>query len=79
MKLNPPETAPKDALILAAFGTELHPAVWNEHRLIWMIVEVSTVFCPSRYWYELEIDEREREEIAGWLPMPIIDGKGNFI
>jgi len=28
MKLNPPETAPKDVLILAAFNRRLYPAVW---------------------------------------------------
>jgi len=77
MKLNPPDTAPKDALILAAFGTDMYPAVWNELCWVWDIACAENLIQGGRKWYEIEIDEKEREEITGWLPMPTIDNEGN--
>jgi len=77
MKLNPPETAPKNALILAAFGTDLFPAVWNERSCAWDLACVESLIDGGRKWYEFELDEKEREEITGWLPMPTIDDEGN--
>jgi len=79
MKLNPPDTAPKDALILAAFGTDMYPAVWNEHCGAWEIAYVESMRMGIRKWHEFEIDEMNPGRITGWLPLPQIDYEGNVI
>jgi len=72
MKLNPPETAPKDGTeILAIFddGQYLHSAVWNNSSSVWMVAfGLDTGYfavCPF-----------PSDSLSGWLPMPEIDNEG---
>jgi len=78
MKLNPPETAPKDRLILADLGhpyIRLFPTVWNKYNGTWEIFRVSRtqMFNGS----VLDHAAEDSDWLLGWLPMPQIDENGN--
>jgi len=78
MKLNPPETAPKDGtLILAKFGRrELEPAVWISRYREWKVSR----FHKPKDWGDLPTFvcwEFEEDKLRGWLPLPNIDDEGN--
>jgi len=86
MKLNPPETAPKDGtIILALFNSSrnLAPAIWclfqdhlGEHDF-WIHA------CPlidkdePEFIYGFDSVKHFEWEMRGWLPMPQIDEEGN--
>jgi len=79
MKLNPPETAPKDELILALFGQVkyLYPAVWNDRYGIWEFAV--RAYAPRGNGSQVEAEEEWDNELTGWLPMPQIDDEGDVI
>jgi len=75
MKLNPPETAPKDAMILADFGPtypHLVPAIWNPASYAW--VEA----CKVRGPYSADTDytsfggKHVEASLCGWMSLPSI-------
>jgi len=82
MKLNRPETAPKDTdrtftVILADFGNGyLQPAVWNAAGMTWSAAEVKVVnrmVWDERYFKPKTIDH---SEMRGWLPIPTMTQTG---
>jgi len=81
MKLNPPETAPKDGEILASFDNVfLLLATWNFFESAWSvsILHTRTVGSyPTQIWYKSHVIEHKH--LRGWLPMPKIDDQGNVI
>jgi len=81
MKLNPPETAPKGAMILADFGHGLVPAIWSSYDKDWSVAEVEA-YCPGDSYDEYRgftNSEDNRLEMLGWLPLPKIDEDGNVV
>jgi len=81
MKLNPPETAPKDRVILADFGyRHLSPAIWSPYGERWCIAAIAQAEYgdeePEMY-FENECFMSPR--MRGWLPLPKIDDEGNVI
>jgi len=70
MKLNPPETAPKDgSVILVWFGkykTPL-PVTWSDNAYMW-VVDVGARGAKTHLF---------PDSLRGWLPMPQIDEEGN--
>jgi len=83
MKLNPPETAPRDKrfpdVILAYFKQDdfhfMCAAVWNAVVGKWIIAQRNRSHPPSSF-ETLFIGDGN---LTGWLPMPQIDGEGNVI
>jgi len=74
MKLNPPETAPKDGTeILATFykSKQLQPTVWNIKDAVWLMA--------FAYEGSFLIFSAQMKAMTGWLPMPTIDDQGNVI
>jgi|GEM_PF-2477322 len=86
MKLNPPETAPKDGtIILALFKTtkNLVPAVWclfqdsfGEHEY-WDHACTAINEDEPEFIYGFDSVKHYEYEMRGWLPMPKIDDEGN--
>jgi len=79
MKLNPPETAPKDGrTILAVFegGKYLHSAIWHNDSQTWTGNWVVALGLDNGFF---SITPRPYKKLTGWLPMPQIDGEGNVI
>jgi len=79
MKLNPPETAPKNEVILADFGEgNFMPAIWNPADRNWstvLTVDTDPRFPPQTVYFE--DTAMEPRFLRGWLPMPQIDDQGN--
>jgi len=81
MKLNPPETAPKDKRfpeeILACFNEGdfllMSMAVWNDEAGKWLVAQRNRSHPPSSF----ETLFRNDRNMTGWLPMPKIDDRGN--
>jgi len=75
MKLNPPETAPRDgSLFLARFA--------RRTRLVPAMLVLKEDF-PAR-WVEAKYDDYgfynqpyDESDLTGWLPMPQIDKEGD--
>jgi len=83
LKLNPPETAPRDELILGRFHSRRgpHPTIWDSFREWWVVLTLSQTL-------HLGMGKTERvfrsaffpeQALRGWLPMPTIDDQGNVI
>jgi hypothetical protein len=74
IRLNPPETAPKNgAIILAEFGDgRLMPAMWCFYSKVWVIamptVDVVTAIPTYERFFLNETEEPNR--IRGWLSIP---------
>jgi len=73
MKLNPPETAPKDRIILAAFDPhpEFHATAWNSRYASWDFT-FSAYVAGSPPTTRMLIDSTTRK-MRGWLPLPTLD------
>lgn len=74
-KLNPPETAPKDEIILVDVGMPwLFIGKFSPSDNEWVVAEPSMSFHGNdkEWWFENEY----YEDILGWLPMPAIE-RGN--
>jgi len=74
MKLNPPETAPKNgSVFIAKFGG--HERLWltfrNSRNDGWIVAMKTETGFTSAY--------SDDEFLSGWLPMPAIDDEGNVI
>jgi len=72
MKLNPPETAPKDGSVF--FGhfyrtQQLWPAKWDVTPGKWSVVGYA-----NRGFLAMHVDEQDLTE---WTPLPTIDHEGN--
>jgi len=76
MKLNPPETAPRDELILGQFNSRggRHLTIWDHFRERWVVLTLSQTLHP-------EVSKMERifrssffpeQALIGWQPMPQI-------
>jgi len=86
MKLNPPETAPRDgSTFLADFGWQaLSSTFWNDFKKRWRVavayprlrIRKGEVIGAEYRYVNLNIYERE---MVGWLPMPQIDDQGNVL
>ena len=68
--MNPPETAPKDQLILIDIGCPwLVCAVWNEPDNKWSYASLQTELylgkCNDNYF-----ETETAETIKGWIPLP---------
>jgi len=76
MKLNPPETAPKDGVILAIFRNrcQLLPAVWVKPMNFWAVAVTEDTDEGRRF---LERQYFDPKLLRGWMPMPTIDDEGN--
>jgi len=72
MKLNPPETAPRDGTpILACFylSNSLLYAYWSKSQDSWLAAYIGARDFDTHYY--------DTDEMLGWLPMPKADDKGN--
>lgn len=70
--MNPPETAPKDRVILADFGWPwILPAHWNDACGHWATI---TLQCGplDGEWNDTYFEPESENEgaLLGWLPMP---------
>lgn len=75
MTLNPPETAPKDRLILADFGLPwLMPTVWNSFEERWAMVTLQCCDMEGglKDWY-FDNELATPSELRGWVEMPKIE------
>jgi len=79
MKLNPPETAPKNAFILADFGHRfLLLAIWSEPDSAWSTAMSAASQIDGEEWeMYFETETFQHKYLRGWLPMPEIDDEGN--
>jgi len=85
LKLNPPETAPKEpVVILAAFDfgsrqeSALYPAMWNPLKDSWCVALF--VYGDDRAGREYVSPEGNHinRKLLGWLPIPRFDKYGNL-
>jgi len=74
MKLNPPETAPKNGNVFPAYFKlgPIRPAIWNDKYGV--LVTVLGMGQDDTYF---ESQDRNPDEMIGWLPLPTIDDEGN--
>jgi len=74
MKLNPPETAPRNVgtIMVCLHGLNLYPAVWNDRQEVWLVVHGTA----EGYF---NIRPVSHHSVTGWLPIPRISAKGNLI
>ena len=74
IRLNPPETAPKNgAIILAEFGDgRLMPAMWCFYSNVWVkaVPTVEVVTEVPTYERYFENQSEQLTKIRGWLPIP---------
>jgi len=83
MKLNPPETAPKDGAgtaIMGDFGTDrIMYAVWNGYEQKWLCAfSQSKCYMPlPKGDFHIEKTYHPHSDLRGWLPLPTIDDEGN--
>jgi len=83
MKLNPPETAPHDSLVLGHFKgmDSMIPMAWDYVFACWVIPrEKAQVYrdqSNDRGAVSFQNDCLHRDELTGWMPMPTIDDEGN--
>jgi len=86
MKLNPPETAPRDEMILGRFHIRRgpHPTIWDPFREWWVVLTLSQTLHLGMNKTGMNKTERifrsaffPKEALRGWLPMPTIDDQGN--
>jgi len=88
MKLNPPETAPKDGCqFLAVFGSDAilpRLASWVGERTGGLPVHCSGHLDMHGHWAAVVSTSSgfitmywKEENLHGWLPMPKIDEEGN--
>jgi len=81
MKLNSPESAPKNIVILANFGgPHMCAAIWNPIKKTWCIAQTK----DYTYTDELKVSSFDGfliydESLAGWLPMPTVDAEGQVV
>jgi len=80
MKLNPPETAPKNKFILADFGYGfLLLAIWSEPDSAWSAAMSNGNLIGDEEWeMYFETETFLPQYLRGWLPMPQIDDEGNL-
>jgi len=75
MKLNPPQTAPRDfTLFLADFGYPwLLPTMWNPVDSKWVVATIQTGLFNGEYNDNyFESDREESDALLGWVGMPKI-------
>jgi len=81
MKLNSPETARKDVVILAKFsGPHMHAAIWNPIKKTWCVAQMK----DYTYTDGLKVSSFDGfliydESLTGWLPMPTVDTEGQVV
>ena len=75
--MNPPETAPKDRVILADFGWPwILPARWNPIDKKWATVTLQCGPVDGEWedWF-FENESEEAKSLKGWLAMPVVSRK----
>jgi len=75
MTLNSPETAPKDAIILADFGRpyqHLVPAVWNPAQYAWVAAHKVYGAYSADTNYTSFGGKHVEAPLRGWMPLPSI-------
>jgi len=83
MKLNPPETAPRNALVLGHFKgmTTMIPMTWDYVFACWVVPrEKAQVYrdrSNDRGAVSFRNDDLHPDALIGWLPLPQIDDEGN--
>jgi len=77
MKLNPPETAPRDGTMILAKSEEgIFRAAWSECHRYWIVGKfIKNSGKPASIFFK--VSGFKHEEMIGWLPLPAIDDEGN--
>lgn len=73
----PPDTAPKDRLIIADIGMPWAClAVWNVPSQKWCVTELECGLYQGE-WNDVSISHtfESAEDLLGWLPLPELPGK----
>ncbi len=74
MEWQPPETAPKDRVILGAFKHgQVKSCVWNDPEKTWCSATPQTGLYLGEYndhYFECDFTD----ELEQWLPMPEVEG-----
>jgi len=76
MKLNPPETAPKDGTPILAcfyFSTSLLYTLWSKAQHCWLAAYLDAYIDTRTF----DTRDYDTDEMRGWLPLPTIDDEGN--
>jgi len=73
--LFPPETAPKDRVILGEFGAlPLQPTVWNPVHQQWCIAMLDVDMYEGQFQDTSFTNEyADPERLKGWLPMQWVE------
>jgi len=81
MKLNPPETAPRDSLVLGHFKgmASMIPMAWDYVFACWSVPrEKAQVYRSNdRGAVSFRSDALHPDALIGWIPMPRVDEEGN--
>jgi len=74
MKLNPPETAPRDGttILIHLDKLKICPAAWSVSDHVWMVAHA------AKEW-QFRVFPVSHKYVTGWLPLPQIDDEGNVI
>jgi len=72
--MNPPETAPRDCIILADFGWPwILPARWNPIDGKWATVTLQCGPVDGQWEdYYFESEQELDSDLKGWLPTPVV-------
>jgi len=76
MKLNPPETAPKNGITILGFFDQdyLLPATWLFGRKKWAVALAGGDEDDGFF-----NDHKSDESLRGWMYLPDVDDEGNVI
>jgi len=81
MKLNPPETAPRNSLVLGHFKgvAAMIPMIWDYEYERWIVPWLMEEACEgsSGVMRVFRNNYFRSGALTGWIPMPGVDEDGN--